>query len=110
MRAPSTDTPSAPSSTVQHTDRPNGDLAKLISDAVGEAMREVLAHLPRAHTAHKPWARDHAHDDGMEADIEDDDDDYQPKLKKIKGRPKRRPGAKNEFLVCSLILEVTSPN
>jgi hypothetical protein len=110
MKVPLTSALPAPSSVIQHTDHPNDNLAKLISDAVGEAMREVLARLPKAHIAHKPRTRDHVHDDGMEADIEEDDeDDYKPKPKKIKGRPKRRPGAKNEFLVCSFILGVTSP-
>lgn len=99
MKVPSLSALPAPSSVMQHMDHPSDHLAKLISDAVREAMREVLAHLPKAHIAHKSRTRDHVHDDGMEADIEDedDDDDYKPKPKKIKGRPKHRPGAKNEF-------------
>jgi hypothetical protein len=98
----------APSSAIQHTERLDDDLAKLISDAVGQATREVLANLPQARAARKPRTRHYAHDDGTEADTEEDD--YKSKLKKIKGRPKRRPGARNEFLVCIPILEGISPS
>ncbi|KAG1898184.1 uncharacterized protein F5891DRAFT_1191169 [Suillus fuscotomentosus] len=86
----------APSSAIQHVEHTDDDLAKLISDAVGQAMRDILANLPQACAAYKPRTRHYTHDDGMEANTEEDN--YRSKLKKIKGRPKCRLGIRNEFL------------